>query len=155
MRSLRGKMIIGFFLSWYRTLRESRKASEIGLGSCYNLSFSKWIMSSAVAISNKLEQVCSLAHLKASREAEIPLRISNSLLDITKSIMLNSLRRLVMGVARSRYRSTMAAIIDHFVFQSRIRLKTVTSECFWRRERIESILTRLFRTKSFSYFVEC
>ena len=68
--------------------------------------------------------------------------------------MLKSLRRLVMGVARSRYRSTMAAIIDHFVFQSRIRLETVTLECFWRRERIEPILTRLFRTKSFSYFVE-
>ena len=28
-------------------------------------------MSSAVDISNELEQVCSLAHLKASREAEV------------------------------------------------------------------------------------
>ena len=115
-------MIIGFLLSWYRTLRESRKASEIGLESCYNLCFRKWFMTSAVAIPNELEQVCSLAHSKTSREAEVPLWISNSLLDITRSIMLNSLRRLVMGVARSRYRSTMAPIIDHLVFQSRIRL---------------------------------
>ena len=111
-------------------------------------------MTSAVAISNELEQVCSLAHLKASREAEVPLRISKSLLDITRSIMLNSLRRLVMGAARRRYRSTMAAIIYHLVLQSRIRLKTVTSECFWRRERIECILTGLFRNNSFSYFVD-
>ena len=57
-------MMIGFSLPWYRTLRESRRASEIGLESCYNLSSRKQIMTSAVAISNELEQVFSLAHLK-------------------------------------------------------------------------------------------
>ena len=69
MRNLRADMMIWFFLSWYHTLRASRKASEIGLESCFYLSSRKWIMTSAVAISNELEQVCSLAHLKASREA--------------------------------------------------------------------------------------
>ena len=111
-------MMIGFFLS------------EVGLESCSNLSFRKRIMTPVVAISNELEQVCLPAHLKASRKAEVSHRISNFLLDITKSIMLNSLRRLVMGVARSRYRSTMAAIVDHLVLQSRIRLETVTCGCF-------------------------
>ena len=49
------KIMIGFFLSWYRTPRESRRASEVGLESCYNLSSSKRIMTSAVAISKELE----------------------------------------------------------------------------------------------------
>ena len=92
--------------------------------------------SAALAISNELEQVCSLAHLKASRVAEVPLKISNSLLDKT---------RLVMGVARRRYRSTIATIVYHLVLQSRTRLETVTSGCFLRRERKKSILTGLFR----------
>ena len=65
MRNLRAEMILRFFLSWYRTLRESRRASEVGLESCYSLSCRKRIMTSAVAVSNELEQVCSLAHLKA------------------------------------------------------------------------------------------
>ena len=38
-------------------------------------------MTSAVAICNALEQVCSLAHLKKSIESKVPLRIPNSLLD--------------------------------------------------------------------------
>ena len=41
----------------------------VGLESRYNLSSRKQIMTSAVAISNELEQVFSLAHLKASIES--------------------------------------------------------------------------------------
>ena len=78
--SLRAEMMIGFFLSWYRTLRESRRASEIGLESCSNLSSRKRKVKSVVAISNELEQVCSLAYFMVSREAEV-LRISSFLFD--------------------------------------------------------------------------
>ena len=98
--------MIGYFLSWYCTLREDSNSAgpkvRVGLESCSKLRSRKRIVTSAVVISNELEQVCSLAYLKATSKAEVPLRISNSLLDKTRSIMLNSLRRLVSCDGSSR-----------------------------------------------------
>ena len=67
MRNFRAEMMIEFFQSRYHTIREPRRASEVGLESWSNLSSWKRIMTSAV--------VCSLPHLKASRETEVTLKI--------------------------------------------------------------------------------